>query len=561
MGLPISCHEIALAAARLASESALRHSTSERPRFAIGAMGPGTRTITVTGNVTFDEVREGYYLQARGLIEGGVDALLLETVQDTLNVKAAAIGVKRAMAEARIDLPLLVSGTIEPTGTMLAGQGVDALYASLEHLGLFSIGLNCATGPEFMTDHLRTLASIAKCLVTVYPNAGLPDERGQLRGDGGEPRDQDAPVRRRGLGQHGRRLLRDHAGPHPRARPAGGRPAAPRRADGHARRGSERDRGAVSERRQPAGHRRRAHQRHRLAPLQGADRRGQFEEAAEVGRAQVRGGGQVLDVCLANPDRDETADMDRFMTFVTRKVKVPLMIDSTDAAVIEQALRHCQGKAIVNSINLEDGLERFDKVVPLLKTYGAAVVVGCIDDDKQQGMAVTADRKLAIAERSWRLLTETYGVPERDLIFDALVFPVGTGDANYIGSAVATIEGVRAIKQRFPSCKTILGISNVSFGLPAAGPRGAQLGLPLSLHEGRARLRHRQQREAGALCLDPRGGAAAGRGPDLLAGRRSRRGLRRALPGQDQGRQGDAASSCRSTSGSRATSSRAPRTG
>ncbi|HEY4907880.1 MAG TPA: vitamin B12 dependent-methionine synthase activation domain-containing protein, partial [Methylomirabilota bacterium] len=194
-----------------------------------------------------------------------------------------------------------------------------------------------------------------------------------------------------------------------------------------------------------------------------------FEEGAEVGRAQVKGGAQVLDACLANPDRDERADMDRFMAQVTRKVKVPLMIDSTDAAVLESALRACQGKAIVNSINLEDGEERFEKVVPLLKMYGGAVVVGCIDEDKQQGMAVTRARKLAVAERSYALLTEKYGLPARDLIFDALVFPVGTGDANYIGSAVETIEGIRAIKARFPECKTILGISNVSFGLPPAG--------------------------------------------------------------------------------------------
>jgi Methionine synthase I (cobalamin-dependent), methyltransferase domain len=149
------------------------------PALCTGGMGPGTRTITVTGGVTFDEVLDAYYRQARALIEGGVDALLLETCQDTLNVKAAAIGVKRAMAEAGRTLPLMVSGTIEPMGTMLAGQGVDALYASLEHLDLFSVGLNCATGPEFMTDHLRSLGEIATCFVTVYPNAGLPDDRGR----------------------------------------------------------------------------------------------------------------------------------------------------------------------------------------------------------------------------------------------------------------------------------------------------------------------------------------------------------------------------------------------
>src|SRR6266536_3087984 len=156
-GLAERCHEIALAGARIARAAADSRSTAERPRFVLGAMGPGTRTITVTGGVTFEQVLDAYYCQARALIEGGVDALLLETCQDTLNVKAA---------------------TIEPMGTMLAGQGVDALYASLEHLDLFSIGLNCATGPEFMTDHLRSLAEMATCLVTVYPNAGLPDERG-----------------------------------------------------------------------------------------------------------------------------------------------------------------------------------------------------------------------------------------------------------------------------------------------------------------------------------------------------------------------------------------------
>src|SRR5580704_4656151 len=177
-GLADRCHDITLAAARLCRAAAERASTPEKPRFAIGAMGPGTRTITVTANVTFDEVRDGYYRQARALIEGRVDALLLETSQDTLNVKAAAMGIKQAMAEAGVELPLMVSGTVEPMGTMLGGQAVDALYTSPEHLGLFSIGLNCATGPEFMTDHLRTLSEIATCFVTVYPNAGLPDEHG-----------------------------------------------------------------------------------------------------------------------------------------------------------------------------------------------------------------------------------------------------------------------------------------------------------------------------------------------------------------------------------------------
>ncbi|HSE92578.1 MAG TPA: homocysteine S-methyltransferase family protein, partial [Methylomirabilota bacterium] len=460
-GLGERAYEITRTAARLAREAA-------GDAFVAGSMGPGTRSISVTRNITFAEVREGYALQARALIDGGVDALLLETQQDTLNLKASAIGIGRAIAESGRAVPLMVSITIEPTGTMLAGQGVEALYVALQHLAVLSLGLNCSTGPEFMTDHLRTLAQMATCFVSVYPNAGLPDERGQY----GETAESLAFKMRRFVdegwvnvvggccgttAEHVRALARLCAGRPPRV---------PARAEPQAVSGVEvlyptEDNRAVfvGERTNVIGSR-------RFKELIVEER---FEEAAEIGRAQVRGGAQVLDVCLANPDRDEARDMDRFMASLTRMVKAPLMIDSTDAAVIELALRHCQGKAIVNSINLEDGEERFERVVPLLRTYGAAVVVGCIDEDKQQGMAVTAGRKLAIAERSHALLTGTYGLPARDLIFDPLVFPVGTGDRNYVGAAVETIEGVRLIKARFPECKTILGISNVSFGLPSAG--------------------------------------------------------------------------------------------
>ncbi|HET9924426.1 MAG TPA: methionine synthase [Methylomirabilota bacterium] len=467
-GLAERCHDITLAAARLCRVAVDRASTPDRPRFAIGAMGPGTRTISVTANVTFEEVRDGYYRQARALIEGNMDALLLETCQDTLNVKAATIGIRQALAEAGVDLPLMISGTVEPMGTMLAGQGVDALYASLEHLGLFSIGLNCATGPEFMTDHLRTLSEIATCFVTVYPNAGLPDEHGHYE----ETAESLAHKMRRFVEEgwvnavggccgttpaHTRELARLVAGRSPRVPAADRAPAVS---------GIESVYPSEDLRPVIVGERTNVIGSRRFKELIVEEK---FEEASEIGRAQIKGGAQVLDVCLANPDRDEAADVDRFMDFVTRKVKAPLMIDSTDARVLELALKKCQGKALVNSINLEDGEERFERVVPLLRTYGGAVVVGCIDEDKQQGMAVTRQRKLAIAERSHELLTGKYGLPERDLIFDPLVFPVGTGDANYVGSAVETIEGVRAIKARFPRCKTILGISNVSFGLPTAG--------------------------------------------------------------------------------------------
>jgi 5-methyltetrahydrofolate--homocysteine methyltransferase len=461
-GLADRAYEITLAAARLARAAA------GTDRFVAGAMGPSTRSITVTRNVGFDEVREAYALQARALIEGGADALLLETVQDTLNVKAAAIGVTEAMGAAGVTLPLMVSGTIEPMGTMLAGQSVEALYVALEHLGLFSIGLNCATGPEFMTDHLRTLSAMSTRYVSVYPNAGLPDERGQYA----ETADSLAFKMKRFVDEGWINLIGGCCGTTPAhiralARLVRGRPPrTPARTEPQAVSGVEVFYPADDNRPLFVGERTNVIGSRKFKALIVEER---FEDAAEVGRAQVKSAAQVLDVCLANPDRDEMADMDRFMAQITRKVKVPLMIDSTDAAVIELALRHCQGKAIVNSINLEDGEERFEKVVPLLRRYGGAVVVGCIDENKQQGMAVTRERKLQIAARSHALLTGKYGLPARDLIFDALVFPVGTGDQNYLGSAVETIEGIRAIKARFPECKTILGISNVSFGLPAAG--------------------------------------------------------------------------------------------
>lgn len=193
---------------------------------------------------------------------------------------------------------------------------------------------------------------------------------------------------------------------------------------------------------------------------------GKYEEAAEIARAQVKNGAHVIDICLADPDRDEKEDMEQFIQQVVKKVKVPLVIDSTDEDVIACALSYSQGKAIINSINLEDGEERFEKIVPLLHQYGAAVVVGTIDE---QGMAIDAKRKLDIALRSYDLLVNKYGVSPHDIIFDPLVFPIGTGDEQYIGAAKETIEGIRLIKQHLPNCLTVLGISNVSFGLPPVG--------------------------------------------------------------------------------------------
>ena len=443
-------------------------STPDKPRYVAGSMGPTTKTISVTGGITFDELVESYYEQALGLAEGGVDVLLLETSQDTMNVKAGLDGIDRALAELGMDVPVAVQGTVEPMGTLLAGQDAEAFYTSLAHRDLLWIGFNCATGPEFMTDHIRTLAQLSRFPVACVPNAGLPDEDGKYN----ETPEMMANTVGRfvesgwvnvvggccgTVAEHIKLLVELATGKTAR------KPSTLRatRISGIEALVIDEDTRpvVVGERTNVLGSR-----RFRRLISDGA-----LDEAGEVGRRQVRGGAHLLDVCLQDPDRDEMSDVLSFLDVLNKKVKAPIMIDSTDANIVEESLKHLQGKSVINSINLEDGEERFQRVVPLARRYGAALVVGCIDDDKEQAQAITKERKLEIARRSHQILTEKYGVQAEDIIFDPLVFPCGTGDAKYVGSAAETIEGVRLIKEALPETKTVLGISNVSFGLPTAG--------------------------------------------------------------------------------------------
>ena len=458
--------EAALIARKVSDEMAERQ--LGRRTFVAGAMGPTTRTISVTGGLTFDELAADYHQQAAGLIEGGVDMVMLETSQDTINVKAGLEGIDRAFAELGITTPVAVQGTVEPMGTLLAGQDAEALYTSLAHRDLLWVGFNCATGPEFMTDHVRTLSGLSQTNIACVPNAGLPDEDGNYN----ESPEMLAATLGRfaengwlnvaggccGTGpDHIRQIAAAMNGKPPRdAKP----PLASRVSGIEAVLIDPDSRPTIiGERTNVLGSR-------RFKRLISGDR---FEEAAEVGRRQVRNGAHILDVCLQDPDRDEMSDVIKFLDQLNRRVKAPIMIDSTDADVIEESLKRLQGKSIINSINLEDGEERYQRVVPLARRYGAALVVGCIDDDPNQAQAITRERKVEIAQRSHQLLTEKYGVAEQDIIFDPLVFPAGTGDVNYVGSAAETIEGVRLIKAALPNTKTVLGISNVSFGLPVAG--------------------------------------------------------------------------------------------
>jgi len=467
-GLQDKAYEISRAGARVAKEAAKKHSTPAKPRFVAGSMGPTTKSYFVTRNVTFEALVESFEEQARGLIDGGADLLIVETCQDTINIKAALIGIDQAMAKTGRKLPVMVSATIETMGTTLAGQGVEALYYSLQQRDLFSIGLNCATGPDFMTDHIRTLAEISRFPISCIPNAGLPDEDGRYN----ETPEMIAKKLERFVDNGWVNVMGGCCGTTPEhirlisQLAEGKKPRVPK--DAHRFAFSGLDPFVMEDDKRPVivGERTNVIGSRKFKNLIIDEK---FEEASEIGRHQVRAGAQVLDVCLANPDRDEMKDMETFMDLITRKVKVPLMIDSTDAEVIEASLKKCMGRSIINSINMEDGEERFEKVVPVIRRYGAAVIVGCIDENKQQGMAVSRQRKIDIARRSHKLLTEKYGLTDEDIIFDPLVFPIATGDVNYIGSAEETVEGIRLIKAALPRTKTVLGISNVSFGLPEAG--------------------------------------------------------------------------------------------
>ena len=467
-GLSEQTEAINRAAAQIARAAADAYSTPDHPRFVAGAIGPTTKAISVTGGITFEELERQFHGQAAALLAGGVDYLLLETCQDTRNVKAALLGIDRAFAEAGQALPIAVSGTIEPMGTMLAGQSVEAFLASLAHRDLLYIGLNCATGPEFMTDPIRSLARLSPFPIACVPNAGLPDENGHYL----ETPAMMERVLSRFVQSGWINLLGGCCGTHAGhvaslcTLAAAGQPRARMPATRSTLAGIDFLEITPEIRPVIVGERTNVIGSRKFKNLIGD---GKFEEAAEIGRSQVRMGAQIIDVCLANPDRDELEDMRSFMEIAIKKIRAPLMIDSTDERVLELALTYCQGKAILNSVNLEDGEERLAKVLPLARRYGAAVVVGTIDDDAAQGMGVSRARKLEIAERAYALLTGKYGLPAEDIYWDPLVFPCGTGDAQYIGSAVETIEGIRLIKARFPQTKTVLGISNVSFGLPQAG--------------------------------------------------------------------------------------------
>jgi 5-methyltetrahydrofolate--homocysteine methyltransferase len=462
-------HELNFTAAKLARQAADEFSTGSRPRFVAGSMGPTTRSISVLGGVTFRELTDGYYEQAKALVEGGVDVLLVETCNDTLTVKSALIAIEKLKRELGLQIPVMVSGTIEKNGgAMLAGQPADAFCASISHADLLSIGLNCATGPELMTDHMRTVSEMSPVRVSCYPNAGLPDEEGKFRETPTSLASQLERFVNNGwiniiggccgtTDEHIKAIAQMVEGKRPRP--------FPKRSHRAYYAGKELVEAEESSRPLIVGERTNVIGSRLFKNMVAGEK---WEEATEIARWQVKNGAHIIDVCLQSTDRDEIEDIPPFYEKLLRKIGAPVMIDTTDPRGIELALTYCQGKSIINSINLEDGEEKFERICPIARRYGAALVVGSIDEDKLQAQAFTRERKLAVAQRSTKLLTEKYGIPPEDIIIDPLVFPCATGDANYIGAAVETIEGIRLVKENVPYVKTVLGISNISFGLPAS---------------------------------------------------------------------------------------------
>jgi 5-methyltetrahydrofolate--homocysteine methyltransferase len=461
-------YELNFAAAKIAREVADQFSTPDQPRFVAGSMGPTNKDLNITGTTTFAQLKADYYEQAKGLVEGGADYLLIETCFDSGSLKAGLVAVDQLKHDLGFDIPTVASVTIERTGTMLGGQPIDALYASIANHDLLGAGMNCATGPDLMTDHVRTLHEMSRFRISCYPNAGLPNSEGKF---GETPESLAAQLDRfiangwlNFVGgccgttpEHIKAIAEMARGRQPRRTPESKHRAYYAGVDLVEAEDTSRPL-IVGERTNVIGS--------RLFKNLIADEK--WEEATDIARRQVRNGAHIIDVCLQSTDRDEINDIPLFYEKLTRKIKAPIMIDTTDPKAVELSLTWCQGKSIINSINLEDGEEKFELVCPLAKRYGAALVVGSIDEDPVQAQAFTRERKLAVAQRSTKLLTEKYGIPVEDIIIDPLVFPCATGDVNYIGGAVETIEGIRLVKENLPFVKTVLGISNISFGLPAA---------------------------------------------------------------------------------------------
>jgi len=474
-GLKEKARDINVAAARIARAACDKFATAAHPRFVAGSIGPTgmlpSSSDPALSAITFEALAEEYYWQAKYLAEGGVDVLLVETSQDILEVKAAIAGFERLFAELGRRLPVQAQVTLDTSGRMLLGTDIASAMTTLEALPVHVIGLNCSTGPEHMREPVRYLTEHATRPVSCIPNAGLPINTGT--GDAVYPL-EPAPMAealREFVAQFGVRIVGGCCGTTPEHLAAVVAAVRPTNADTATRapaastipRVSSAMRAITLHQDPPPlliGERVNAQGSRKVKRLLLAD---DYEGILEVAREQVEGGAHVLDVCVAVTERADEADqMERVVRLLSQSVEAPLMIDSTEPDVIARALEHVPGRALVNSINMENGRARIEAIVPLAKKHGAVLVALTIDD---QGMARTAARKLEIARKIHDIVVGEYGLAPGDLLFDALTFTLATGDAEWVDSARETIDGIRAIKAELPGVLAVLGVSNVSFGL------------------------------------------------------------------------------------------------
>jgi len=470
-GIEDRTEELNLAAAGIARSVADDYATPGRPRWVAGSIGPGTKFPSL-GNIRFADLRDAYLVQARALLEGGVDLLIVETVFDLLQAKAAVVACRRAMVAAGRTVPLQVQVTIELTGRMLPGTEIGAALAALDPLRPDVIGLNCATGPAEMHEHLRHLAAHARMPVSCVPNAGLPSVvDGKMHYD--LTPDQLAEHHHRFVSEFGVSVIGGCCGTTPEhlaavvERCAGLTPA--ERSPVHEPAAAS-IYTAVPFRQETSflvvGERTNANGSKKFREAMLAD---DWDTCVAMAKDQVKEGAHVLDVCVDYTGEDGPADMEAVASRFATQASIPLMIDSTEPAVIETALAWIGGRPILNSVNLEDGDApgtRLDRFLSLAREYGAAVVCTCIDTE---GQARTAEWKLRAARSIHDLAVDRYGLEPSDLLFDPLALPLSTGMEEGRRDGIETIEGIRRIKAELPGVSTILGLSNVSFGLkPAA---------------------------------------------------------------------------------------------
>jgi 5-methyltetrahydrofolate--homocysteine methyltransferase len=464
-GLSEETYESAKEGARVVKEICDTYSTDDKPRFVLGSIGPGTKLPSL-GHIGYDEMYDGYAICAKGLIDGGVDIFLLETCQDPLQIKAAIHALDDTCKSMQKEIPIMVSATIELSGSMLIGTDATTLYHILEPFDILSIGFNCGTGPEQVLKHLKTLSSISdKFPISIHSNAGLPQNVGgqtvypMSDSEFGELQSKFAeydgvsfmggccgttPAHIKSLVEHTENIT-------------------PKPPKGESVKSIASLFQPMALKQEPAplliGERSNATGSKAFRELLLAE---DYEGTLSVANQQVRAGAHVIDISVGFAGRDETKDMNEVVSRYASKLQLPLMPDSTQTKALETALKLIGGKPIINSVNLEDGIEKFDEICALAKRYGASLVCLAIDE---VGMAKTKKRKVEIAQRIYDRAVNLHGLDPQDLVFDLLTFTVGSGDEEYFNAGVELIEAIRELHNIHPEVGTTLGLSNISFGL------------------------------------------------------------------------------------------------